>query len=877
MNKQTLLNAVETLSYSERVRRVIGWGRESHSNTALAATFADLRTGDFYERWLALMANYGKRDGAQALATLKDQSRLIRNAALKQAAALCTETEINALLETVSTRQRAAILILLRKAQRLRIIDLELERLAALNSPELPQFLAYGSGEVAGRLFPALIEQLSEQNWRRLAKFHPGLVADALLVRAQTAESADLRLAWQVKSVLPLLAKKVPDKALALMTELTRVAPLSQFDVSVLARRRPNELATLALQTGSIPSGAFDAVADRLDDAPLHALLKWGAISGSYTTRLLKRLRPERREAAFDALYAPDAVVPAAFIGYLPAKRREQEARRHLALPQFAATPHERLPYSAYLPWDEMQTLLEPYLKNPDAELRGTALYVSAHAVWFQRDHLGDVLQTYAAKKSEQDPVRLRMLMGLSEIPVPAFQTEHLESLTAILKAMLDAKDRSYTTTNYAQKLVFRLLPVFPEWAAPRLGEIIKATGQLVSYPIADKLSANDVAAISAFLLPVFSSWITREREEALMQALSMFGRRLRDWKEGIELLETVMERTGQKYPASQALNLLHKHARQRFTELVPELILRDVSLGVNQPIYEYLHRERQDLLTPYLGRQTFRGKFSTGRNRILLPFRSGFQRWTATQQYVFAQTLTEVFADKAQNNSAMFAAFAQIENLPVLAPTTLSVLIRMAEQKTNIFQQSLALKALGSLDGDQGIPTLLDALNDSERAYYAIYGLRKWVLGSEPERVFAVLSQAPRSKVTIAKEILRLIGELKTEEAFQFLIAESAQDLHRDTRVALLRAFWDYRDRPETWNIIEQAAASDDAPLAQMAGRTPETGLSSSNQMRLIGVLEIGLAHKSPEVRLDLLTRLAELPINDSERKLLHRAARLR
>ena len=872
MNKQRLLQAVENLSYSERVRRMIGWGREAQTDTNIAAVLAELRTGDFYERWLALLANYRTRDGAQALAALKDPSRLIRSAALNQAADLCHEPQLNALLTTVSIRQRSAILLLLRKAKHFSVIDIELERLAAQNSPELPKFLAYGSGEVAARLLPAVFEMLSDANWRRLAKFHPGFVADTLLQRAQAAATADTRLIWQIKNALPSLAKKAPDKALALVTELARVTPLTSFDLSLLARRRPNELAALALQTNSVNFGVFHAVAHKLADVPLHAVLRKTTLDLYQVPRVLKRLPFARREAAFDAIYAPDAVVPAAYLSYLPAKRREQEARRHLTLPQFAATPHQRLPYAAYLPWDELQTLLDPYLKNPDAELRGTAVYVLAHAAWFQREHLGAVLEFYASKKLEQDPVRLHILRGLADVPVPAFQATHLELLTAILKAMLDAKDRSYATTDFGGRLVLRLMPVYPQWAAQRLGEIVKTAGQMTSSPLADQLSAKDVAAISPFLLPVFSSWVTRERETTLLQALSIFGRRLRDWKEGIELLETLLERTNQKYLASNALTMIQRYAPQRFAALVPELIRQDVSWGVMQTVSQFLHRKRQDLLAPYLGRQAFRGKFSTGRNRVLLAFGAGFQRWTATQQHTFAQTLTDVLADTDQNNSALFGAFAQLENLPVLAPKTLSILTKMAEQKTNIFHQSMALQALGSLDGDQGIPTLIEALNDDQRAFYAIYGLRKWVLNTEPERVFSVLALAPRNKVTVAKEILRLIGELQTEAAFQFLRIESARELQRDVRVALLRALWEYRDRPETWAILEQAAVSEDAPLAQMAGRTPEYGLSPANQVRLLGMLEAGLSHPSPEVRFDLLTRLATLPVNDSERVLLPR-----
>ena len=161
------------------------------------------------------------------------------------------------------------------------------------------------------------------------------------------------------------------------------------------------------------------------------------------------------------------------------------------------------------------------------------------------------------------------------------------------------------------------------------------------------------------------------EREGTLLQALTLFGRRLRDWKEGVELVETIIERAVYKYLAASALTLIQKHAPKRFAELVPELIRRDVSWGVTFPVYQFLHRKRQDLLAPYLGRQAFRGKFSTGRNRVLLSFGSGFQRWTAKQQQTFAQTLAEVLADKDQNNSALYGAFHQLENLPVLAPQT--------------------------------------------------------------------------------------------------------------------------------------------------------------------------------------------------------------
>ena len=51
--------------------------------------------------------------------------------------------------------------------------------------------------------------------------------------------------------------------------------------------------------------------------------------------------------------------------------------------------------------------------------------------------------------------------------------------------------------------------------------------------------------------------------------------------------------------------------------------------------------------------------------------------------------------------------------------------------------------------------------------------------------------------------------------------------------RVALLRALWEHLEREETWPILERAAASADAALATMAGRTPAERLSRVAERR--------------------------------------------
>ena len=117
---------------------------------------------------------------------------------------------------------------------------------------------------------------------------------------------------------------------------------------------------------------------------------------------------------------------------------------------------------------------------------------------------------------------------------------------------------------------------------------------------------------------------------------------------------------------------------------------------------------------------------------------------------------------------------------------------------------------------------------------------------------------------------MIRLLGELKTEAAYEELLALNARDLHRDARIALLRAFWDFLDRAPSWDILEQAAQTGDEAIAAHVSRIPAAGLSVPSQSRLITVLALLLAHPAHKARLDALNRCATLPVTDRDHRLL-------
>nr|GFD60951.1 hypothetical protein [Tanacetum cinerariifolium] len=72
------------------------------------------------------------------------------------------------------------------------------------------------------------------------------------------------------------------------------------------------------------------------------------------------------------------------------------------------------------------------------------------------------------------------------------------------------------------------------------------------------------------------------------------------------------------------------------------------------------------------------------------------------------------------------------------------------------------ALRALAHLDGGQGVPVLVAALDDV-RARVAIYALRSALLEMPAAQALALLQAVPTEKVTVAKEVLRLLGDLDT------------------------------------------------------------------------------------------------------------------
>jgi cellulose synthase operon protein C len=343
--------------------------------------------------------------------------------------------------------------------------------------------------------------------------------------------------------------------------------------------------------------------------------------------------------------------------------------------------------------------------------------------------------------------------------------------------------------------------------------------------------------------------------------------------KELADAVEKIARGHGRDGEVLQAVTILRTRALVRFDEILGDLLKKDESYVCLGVVHWHLHKRRQDLLGPFLGDRVIRGRFATGNTAWILPFADGFHRWTPDQNAIFARSLATVVKDKDRDTPTVWrclTVLAAMDSAPMDDLASLAADARPAVQER-------AIRVMARCDQGQCVPTLLDCLGDA-RARIAIYGFRRAVKDLLPKRALAILESVPMSKVTVAKEIVRLLGELRDDAAYRRLVVLDGTKLHRDVRIALLRALWDHMDRVETWRVFESAVTGSDWVMASRLGDIPADRLTKETDRKLSSLLARVLKRPEPEARIDLLGRAAFLAVRDPERAFLSAcSARLR
>ncbi|WP_437572658.1 hypothetical protein [Sorangium sp. So ce542] len=927
MDTASFLAEVEPLAHHDRVRRAVALGRAAAGGDAGAAALLGALSGSAqaYERLLALMAVYGSGDGARVLAAVSDPSRLVRRRAGRMVARFCDDAQALAALGAVVERRtvRRTVAQLARR-KRQAVVDAFLgARLQQQGrDPTIVDLLPFGSAPLVSAHRRAIDEAGGPLCLARLAERHPADAARWFGEALAPSGSLDVRHRYRLAPLLVRLARRAPDAALPLIQALfDRGEEPSSFtdELRLLARSRPAatfDLLKARHESGrpARPPGAFGVVrfdegapalgAERLDFLIRNA---WGALSdgkrgarwflrlcaddqkavlrafllggrggfGAFLFRYIKAESAEERalrERAFErwscAAQAADGSIAPEVLDALPADLREREARRHLFdCPALVAKPDRRMSYARLLPFAEAKAVLAPLLGHPEGDERAKAQALLIASVLHDRGALAEALANVRARKFEQDPVRRAMIGAVAALPLARFGPEHLDAVSVVAQDALDAADLSQATASAVERLVVKLFRLDGAWGARWLARILAVRGSVSTAGLGEGLTRAEAERLTPALAQLAGAWSTAERAGAVLSLAYSLGVRLKV----VAPLLDALERLSRELPfvgvAAGALGLLRAHDRPRFARLVPALLREDASFALIGDVARHVSRRRQDLLDPLLDGRPMTGRYATGRTRWVIDFGAGHARWTARQQARYAAGLRALLADETCDVPTLRFA---VSTLARLAYVDASVLVPFAADPRQPLRE-MAVRALPWLDAGQGVPVLIECLGD-DRARWAIYALRKAFSEMSRDRVLAELRAVPTAKVTVAKEVVRLLGELGGDDAYRELLRLDGPKTHRDVRIALLRALWDHLDRPETWDVFGRAVGDPDWIVASKLADIPLGRLSTEAEQRVVELLAAILGRAEPEARLDLLRRAASLPLRDEKRALFQR-----
>lgn len=922
MNLSPLLAELETKSHRDRVARMIALGRQAAAGDAeAAAQIAELgRSADAYQRQLALFSVHGSEDGARLAAGTADASRTLRRTAWRRLTRFCHDAAL--LAEALSgvhhlpTLKRA--IARLHKAGHSEPIDRFLEPHLSGADVELVylDLMPFGSAELVLRHLARL--DLNDGNipWARIARFHPELAVEISLGRLEGSKGLHERVHDQVRIVLHHLPARHAEIALHLYRRLLeRLHPSEWFhlDCHQLIVAKPAEVFDLLRQQlerlprhqqwpGSVfRNWRFDKIAPKLGGERLAWLVRRAADQlpdGDRGIGLFYRLGPEDRQLFLDAFldtkprrwggflfrYAtPDdprrapafaawvtanrdrsGILDPFHLELLPRDLREREARRHLER-QAGSTldTDSRLVYARFLPYAEAATTLAVYLGHPEGEERAKAVRHLLGTLRFDRDAVPAALDFLRARKFEQDPYRQAACETLALLPLGVFTASHLPALEIVLNDAREAADLSPGTSAALEGLLCKLLHVDSSWAAARLVELWTTRGGTTLYDLGQRTLPPHLPALAAALEPLCQNFVRRENTSGLLRLARSFGIRLEGLPPLLAALETFATELPFASTAGEALGLLRRHAHRRFAELLPELLKKDKSYILLGESTRHLSLSRQDLLSPFLEARPMEGRFATGKTQWVLDFELGLRLWTTSQQERYSQQLLALLAICDNDTTSLRFAISRLARLPFCDPAPFLAFAADPRQPV----REMVVRALPWLDAAQGVPTLIAALDD-DRARWAIYALRKSFAEMPRAAALEHLRAAPLRKVTVAKEVLRLLGDFGGEAGFRELLRIEKGELHRDVRVALLRALFLHQRREETWDILRKAANDPDWILAAKVAELPTTWLPAELEEKWLDLLIVLLRRPEREARGNLLQNARSLPLNDPKRR---------
>lgn len=880
---------LDALPHPARLRRVRLLARDAADPAALAARLAS--SGDAHGARLGLEVADVRDLAAVALAGLRHEAVSVRARAVRVAARVASDDQLTDEIVRAAPDTRRRLVQRLRRQGRQAVADRLLPHARARWGPvEAARLLSACASAAA---LPELAWAVP--SWGRLAPAH----ADAVLAHVRGALEAApprevgatwARLAPAVDALALLRGAELLDLALRFV-DGESLPPVVERHLGVWSALDPAKVTDLLLRPGprarlawGLPRRVLGA-ARRLGGPQLERLAVALAEHEDALAGLLRALPPSWREPLFERAFAGRELAarewPTTLLEALPRARRDREVARMLALPACRDDPDRTLALLPYRDVAHVRPALEAACRAATAEERALAWQRLVQCTGRSRSGVDETLAALGRLRNEQDPVRLAALGALAAWPQGLWKDEHVPPLEDLARHVTEARDTSHASRGWLQQVAQRLLRAGAADPDGRrfqaglrlLARLAGQAGALALPSLERDLPAGAEHRIVAALAPHLQAAQERESHALVLGLSAALGRR----GHAVEALQALLEpvtRAVETWTARQAIERWLAPPRTRDAR-VTSLVLADPTTVAIEAVFRHLHRRRQDLLDPLLTGVPIQGRFLSGDTAYLLPAADGFWRWLPRQQAAFARLLERVATDGQRPDHERAGAIGALARIPIVEAAIFDRLIRSG----HVPVVEAALSALAWTDRPQEALPVLLAHCEGERARVAMYAVPRCLRFLDPRQALGLLDQvlASRPKVTVHKEALRLLGELRTDEALARLVREAARpDLHRDVRIAVGHAARAFLDRPEGLTLLEGIARAEDRHLAaSLLGRSPHGTPPAARGPWLERLLAVA-GHADVRVRTKAWPDLAAWATGSEERVATAAAARV-
>ena len=522
---------------------------------------------------------------------------------------------------------------------------------------------------------------------------------------------------------------------------------------------------------------------------------------------VLRAFPPSQRVAFFDAVHADKNMshvdLDDAVLRLLPRSRRAAETRRMRANALAAGEELQARRLAQFLPYDEArETLTElTYAGEATERAEGYPLLIACAARNFR---LAELLPWLADRlKREQDPVRMAAFQALAAASPRAFG--EAPELAQIAADAFDARDLSSASSEALAALCVKLLvDAGSELALSILGDMWHRDSWISLGRLDRRLRHGQEHAVYR----AFAKTITENASLTIYQpALALvtaLGKRA--WQMP-ELMDTLWGaiKDSHEGEARDAIRLLLDDPRTR-NERVQRIVEIDPSTVFIPEVLRVLQFRRTDLLDVLFGDELPQGRFAPGEVRRVPLGLQGTRRWLPAQRLRYAVLLGALADNPAQDRGVQAAAVRTLGTIH--GQDALAYL----DSEDELVAQA-AIAVLPDLpDPVAALRLLLDrALSDNrgQAELASMYTIRRCARRVAPSALAGILLQVQGGRVTVRKELVRLISDFRLPDAVGLLHrAWHAENQHRDVRAAIAFAALSWLDEPAAWDLLRAAVS---------------------------------------------------------------------